>query len=270
MVLTVDQIPMVCISLDRRPDRWAAFREGAEAAHVDVKRLPAVDAKTFDAAAHPGITLGTAHNIRFKTRRSHYEIDAPGAIGASLSHFKAWQQLLDSQAPAIIVFEDDAPIPADFKSRLAQVLRELPPGWDLVQFQLTVWDHGITGCKPIPGQEPWQICDALMGAYAYMISREGAQKMLAKAYPIELHVDAYMAYMSKMGHIRMLWHPLIDIPGPELDSDITHGQQGILTVPTNMRATGVIALDERSVWGLVTMAAVAGGLIALAAFRPRV
>lgn len=260
---------MVCISLDRRSDRWAVFHQRAERARINVKRFSAVDAKTFDAASHPGISLGTAHNIRFKTRRSHYEIDAPGAVGASLSHFKAWQQLLDSQAPALVVFEDDAPIPTDFKPRLTQVLRELPPGWDIVQFQLTYWDNGVTGCKPIPGQEPWQLCDALMGAYAYMISRDGAQKMLAKAYPIELHVDAYMGYMSKLGHIRMLWHPLIDIPGPDLDSDITHGSQGILTVPTNMRAAGVIAIDEKSVWGLVTMAAVVGGLVALAYAVPR-
>lgn len=267
--LTVDEIPMVCISLPRRSDRWAAFKTYADAARIDVKKLPAVDAKSFDAATHPGISLGTAHNIRFKTRRSHYEIDAAGAIGCSLSHFKAWEQLRESSAPAMIIFEDDAPIPADFKPRLTQVLRELPAGWDLVQFQLTVWDHGVTGCKPIAGQEPWQLCDALMGSYAYMISQEGARKMLERAYPIELHMDAYMAYMSKLGHIRMIWHPLIDIPGPEADSDIAHGRQGVLAVPTNMRAAGIVALDEKAVWGLVGMAAVAGGLVALATFAVR-
>lgn len=260
---------MVCISLARRPDRWATFKAYADAAHIDVKKLPAVDAKTFDAVTHPGISLGTAHNIRFKTRRSHYEIDAAGAIGCSLSHFKAWEQLRESSAPALIVFEDDAPIMPDFKPRLAQILRELPPGWDMVQFQLTIWDKGVTGCKPIPGQEPWQLCDALMGSYAYMISQDGARKMLERAYPIEMHIDAYMACMSKMGHIRMLWHPLIDIPGPEADSDIAHGQPGVLGVPTNMRAAGIVALDEKGVWGLVTMAAVVGGLVALAYAIPR-
>jgi glycosyl transferase family 25 len=268
--LTVDAVPAVCISLERRPDRWAVFDARAKAAGLSVKRLPAVDAKTFDAARHPAVSLGTAHNILFKTRRSHYEIDAPGAVGASLSHFKAWEQLRASSAPALIVFEDDAPIPVDFKPRLAQVLRELPPGWDIVQFQLTRYDHGVTGCAPIPGQEPWQLCDALMGAYGYMISQDGAAKMLERAYPIELHVDAYMSYMSKMGHIRMIWHPLIDIPDPDLDSDITHGSQGILTVPTNMARAGVVALEMRSVWGLVTMAAIVGGLVAISALAPRI
>jgi GR25 family glycosyltransferase involved in LPS biosynthesis len=265
MPLTVDELPAVCISLDRRADRWAVFQEYARAADLQVQRLSAVDAKALDPVNHPAVSLGTAHNIRFKTRRSHHEIDAAGAVGCSLSHFRAWEQLLAGGAPALLVFEDDAPIPADFKPRLARVLRELPADWDMVQFQMTVWDDA-KGCAPIEGQSPWHLCTALMGSYAYMISRKGAQKMLDRAYPIEMHVDAYMAYMSKMGHIRMLWHPLIDIPGPELDSDITHGTQGILFVPTNMAKAGVVALDERSVWGLVTMAAVAGGLLALAAF----
>lgn len=267
-MLSVDEIPMVCISLDRRPDRWATFQRYATAAGLNVQRLSAVDAQTFDAVNHPAVSLGTAHNIRFKTRRSHYEIDRPGAIGASLSHFKAWEQLRESGAPALIVFEDDAPVIPDFKARLSRVLQELPAQWDIIQFQLTYWESGITGCDPIPGQEPWQLCDALQGAYAYMISQEGARKMLARAYPIELHVDAYMAYMSKMGYIRMLWHPLIDIPGPDLDSDIDHGFMGVMGVPTDMKKAGVVALSEKGVWGLVTMAAVVGGLLAVAYMVP--
>jgi len=262
--LHVDDLPAVCISLDRRPDRWRAFKEGADAAGLTVKRQSAVDAKTFDAVAHPSVSLGVAHNIKFKTRRSHHEIDSAGAVGCSLSHFEAWQSLLDSGAPAMIIFEDDAPVPTDFKPRLTAILRQLPAGWDMVQFQLTVWDHGVTGCKPIQGQEPWQLCTALMGSYAYMISRAGAEKMLARAYPIEMHVDAYMAYMSKMGHIRMLWHPMLDIPGPEMDSDIAHGRQGILTVPTDMRKAGVMAIEEKGLAGLLAMTLVAGGLLALA------
>lgn len=264
-MVTVDEIPIVCISLDRRPDRWATFQRYASVAGINAQRLSAVDASKLDVVNHPAVSLGTAHNIRFKQRRSHYEIDRPGAVGCSLSHFKAWEQLRSSDAPALIVFEDDTPVMADFRHRLTRVLQELPDQWDIVQFQLTYWDGGITGCKPIPGQEPWQLCDALQGTYAYMISQEGARKMLERAYPIELHVDAYMAYMAKMGFIRMIWHPLIDVPLPEIDdSDIQHGFTDVLIVPTDMKAAGIVALSEKSVWGLVTMAAVVGGLVALA------
>jgi GR25 family glycosyltransferase involved in LPS biosynthesis len=254
---------MVCISLDRRPDRWATFQRGARAAGLSVQRLSAVDAKTFEAHKHPAVTLGTAHNIYYGVRRSHYEIDAPGAVGASLSHFKAWETLRSSQAPAMIIFEDDAEIPTDFKARLERVLADLPSDWELVQFQRTDFG-GVNGCKPIKGQDPWQRCTSLMGAYAYMVSQRGAQKLLERAYPIELHVDAYMAYMCRLGHINMIWHPLIDIPVPDKDSDIMHGSHGILDVPTNMEKHGVVAIDTTSLVGMMAMAAVVGGLVSLA------
>jgi GR25 family glycosyltransferase involved in LPS biosynthesis len=269
--MRVEDVPMVCISLDRRPDRWAAFKATADAAGLSVQRLSAVDARDFGDKIYdmPGLSLLTAHNIRERTRRSHYEIDAPGAVGASLSHFKAWKQLLSGSAPAIIIFEDDVEIPRDLKSRLTRVFAELPTadsgGWDIVQFQLTTYGGGVTGCKSRAElTDPWQHCTGLMGAYAYMVSRRGAERLLARAYPIEMHVDAYMAYMSSMGLADMIWHPLIDIPGPDKDSDIGHGRQGILGVPTNMDKHGIVALELTSVMGLVAMAAIAGGLVALA------
>jgi GR25 family glycosyltransferase involved in LPS biosynthesis len=264
MSLRADEIPMVCISLDRRPDRWADFQRYARAAGINVQRLPAVDAKQFDAWRHPAVSVGTAHNIKYKTRRGHHEIDAPGAVGASLSHFKAWELARDTNAPALIIFEDDAPVIPDFKARLQRVLDQLPPDWDMVQFQLTTYGSAGTGCKPIKGMDPWQECTSLMGAYAYMINANSARKLLERAYPIELHVDAYMSYMARLGHVRMLWHPLIDIPGPDNGSDIGHGIGRILTVPTDMESSGLVAIPMKSIVGVMAMAAVVGGMVALA------
>ena len=262
--MRIEDIPMVCISLDRRPDRWASFKKQADAAGLDVTRVSAVDSKTFVAHEHPAISVGVAHNILYKTRRGHHEIDAAGAIGCSLSHFKVWEQLRASQDQAMIVFEDDSPIPRDLKSRIKQLITQLPDGWDMIQFQKTDYGGGVYGCKPIKAGEPWEHCTSLMGSYAYLVSQKGAAALLKRAYPIELHVDAYMAYMSRLGHIRMMWHPLIDIPGPEDDSDIAHGQQGILNVPTNMEKHGIVALHTTSVIGMLAMAAIAGGIVSLA------
>ncbi len=258
--------PAICISLERRPDRWAHIKASADAAELPLERLAAVDARTFDAVHHPAVSVGTAHNIQEGLRRSHYEIDAPGAIGCSLSHFKAWQKLVDSGEPAMIIFEDDVEIPSDFKERLAHVMTTLPPGWDMVTFYMTRFSTGITGCKPIDdGTELWS-CRSLMGAHAYMLSKQGAEKLLRRAYPIELHVDAYMAYMARLGEITILRHPLIDILPDDFGTDIGHGAPGILNVPTKMERRGMVVLTAREVTGLVAMAAVMGGLVALAAW----
>ena len=260
---------MVCISLERRPERWAAFETRAAGAGLHITKLPAVDAKSFQTKAHehPDISVLTAHNIYYGVRRSHYEIDAAGAIGCSLSHYEAWRQLLASSAPAMIIFEDDSPVPADLRARLEALMPMLPDNWDIIQFQRTEFSNGAS-CKPIPGEEPWYICLGLMGSHAYMISRRGAQRLLEKAYPIELHMDAYMAFMSRIGAVRMLWHPSINIPQPTGDSDIAHGSQGILQMPTQMELDGYVGMEAKSLFGLLAMAAVAGAMLSLA-YGPR-
>lgn len=262
----LDDIPIVVISLDRRHDRWAEFQQRAYAAgiHGKAQRLSAVDAKEFVAHEHPAITLLTAHNIKNGVRRSHHEIDRAGAVGCSLSHFKAWKFLRDSSAPALIIFEDDTTIPVDFKKRMNEMLVSLPSDWDMVTFYNTPYDGGLSGCTPIPAERPWSSCTSLMGAHAYMLSRRGADRLLAKAYPIEMHVDAYLAYMARMGHITMLWNPALQIEQDLKDSDINHGDNGILNVPTNMEKHGIVALEITSVIGMMSMAAVVGGLVALA------
>ena len=262
--------PAVCISLDRRPDRWANIKASADAAGLPLERLVAIDAKTFDAVHHPAVSVGTAHNIQAGVRRSHYEIDAAGAVGCSLSHFAAWTRIVDEKLDAMIIFEDDVEIPVDIRRRLEYVVANLPKegNWDMVTFHMTEFSGGRAGCKPIgPGTEWWS-CTSQMGAYAYMLSNRGAEKLLSRAYPIELHVDAYMAYMARLGEITILRHPLIEIAHNDFGTDIGHGSTEILNVPTKMEKRGYIVLSVREIVGLMGMAAAVGGLLALAIRSP--
>ncbi len=268
-MLQLDDVPIVCISLDRRPDRWEKFRESAAAARLRVQRFSAVDAREFEGGGiqHPDISVLTAHNIKYKKRRSHYEIDKIGAVGASLSHFACWRALLSSSAQAMIVFEDDIALPRDLRDRLTIVMRELPAEWDMVQFHRTEFAGGRYDCEPVTGAggSKWQACESLMGAFAYMISRKGARQLLEKAYPIELHVDAYMAFMARLGYIQMLWNPLINIQHLDgSDSDIEHGGTEVMDLPANPSEHGLLLLENWDIFGVTLMAAIAGGLITLA------
>jgi GR25 family glycosyltransferase involved in LPS biosynthesis len=256
--------PAICISLDRRPDRWNHIKGSADAAGLPLERLVAVDAKTFDAVHHPAVSVGTAHNIQEGIRRSHYEIDAPGAIGCSLSHFAAWNRIVDDKLDAMIIFEDDVEIPVDIKPKLEYVMANLPDSWDMVTFHMTHFRGGRTACKPAGDGTEWWTCRSQMGAHAYMLSNRGAKKLLTRAYPIELHVDAYMAYMARLGEITILRHPLIDIEPDDFGTDINHGSTGILNVPTKMEERNMVVLTVKEIIGLMGMAAVAGGLLALA------
>jgi len=254
--------------LDRRPDRWSAFQQRASAGGLRVTRLSAVDAKTFDVVNHPDVSIATAHNLMYGIRRSPYEISSNGAIGASLSHFNAWQQLVDSVAPAAVIFEDDSPIPSDMHTRIADIVTGLDAvgEWDIVLFFRTSFGNGVYGCAPTTSLAGFHTCDSLSGAHAYMISRTGAQKLLTRARPIELHVDAYMAYMARLGKIRMLWHPSLDVGGNWEDSDINHKGGRILELPTNMERAGIYAMNTQSMLTIIVMAAIVGGLVGVAVF----
>jgi len=270
--MNTNTIPILVITLDRRPDRFAKTLQRAAAANIDperIVRISAVDATSFDVTQHPSVSILTAYNIKFGERRSHYEIDRPGAVGASLSHFKAWEYLQKSLVDEIIVFEDDTTIPLDFNERVATMAADLPPAWDVVTFYNTPIADGTKGCKEsdeLPA--PWHICHALVGAHAYMISRRGASRLLARAYPIELHVDAYMVFMTRLGLVTLMWHPALDIPQDGADSDINHGDLGLLNIPTNMHGEGFVAMDTTGIVGIVAMVAVAGALVSIA-FAPR-
>ena len=259
--MKLEELQIICISLDRRQDRWDLISKEAVTAGIPLTRVKAVDASTFVAHQHPAVSVATAHNIYFKTRRSNYEIDAAGAVGCSLSHFKVWEDLLASSAPATLVFEDDATIPVDLAPRLNHVLANLSPDWDVLQLQRTKFGSGISGCKPIQNDDPWQLCTSLIGTHAYIVSRRGAKRMLEYAYPIEMHVDAYMAYMARLERIRMIWHPIIDIPQRSATSNIEHGNGRICAVPTNMDDQDMVALSINSIIGIMVIAGVAGALL---------
>jgi len=263
--MKLEDMNIICISLAKRTDRWNRISKEAREAGLPITRVDAVDASTFVAHQHPALTLATAHNIYFKTRRSNYEIDAAGAIGCSLSHFKVWEDLLSSNVNATLVFEDDSSVPVGLKEKLVKILNDVPPDWDVLQLQRTKFGGGVTGCKPLKDNNPWQLCTSLMGTHAYIVSKQGAKKLLDKAYPIELHVDAYMAYMARMEYIKMIWHPMIDIqPRQESGSNIAHGNGRICAVPTNMDDHSIVALSVPTIIGIMAIAGIAGGLITIA------
>jgi len=267
----MESVSAVCISLDRRPDRWSAFQSRATAAGLHVSHVSAVDAATFDAKTHPSVSLVTAHNLLYGTRRSPYEIDVPGAVGASLSHFKVWEGVVQS-GKTTLVFEDDSPIPQDLGARLEHLLKIAPRDYDVILLHRTTFGGGETGCSA-KGVEPrdlangWQTCDSLAGAHAYLVTPKGARRLLASAYPIELHVDAYMAFMARLGHIRMIWHPTVDVGGDWTDSDIHHRGGRILSLPTDMERAGIYSLDTPGVLGFLVLACVAGAVIGAALHR---
>src|ERR1700733_4419914 len=92
MLLDVTQFPAYVINLDTRLDRWKRFSQ-VDTGLPNLQRFSAINGiQIGDLIDNTDISEFTKLRILGRTRRSHEEIDAKGAIGCSLSHVNLWRQ----------------------------------------------------------------------------------------------------------------------------------------------------------------------------------
>ena len=124
MTWTIESIPAVCITLERRADRWRRFQDQSGIDGLEIKRFFAVDGKTLDIKNDTRVATLTKRNIVTKTRRSHEELDTAGGVGCALSHIAVWQWLVNSDHEMALVFEDDAVVPPDFIEKANECIQK--------------------------------------------------------------------------------------------------------------------------------------------------
>jgi hypothetical protein len=109
-------VRVVCVNLDRRPERWEAFLRGCPI--PGVQRVQAVDGRL----ARPPV----------------WWRQGGGAWGCMLSHIRilesALQEGMDKRGGVVVVLEDDALFPPDFVERTQRFLRALPKDWEQAYF----------------------------------------------------------------------------------------------------------------------------------------
>lgn len=102
----------LCINLDRRPERWEAFKRNCPIRGVH--RFPAIDGRSV--------------------RPPAWWRQGGGAWGCMLSHIRILEQALtdglDRGGGVLLVLEDDALFPPDFPERAARFIRALPFDWE--------------------------------------------------------------------------------------------------------------------------------------------
>ena len=199
---SIDSIPAVCITLERRADRWRRFQD--QPGLLTVKRFLGVDGKTINLDTDDRVTTLTKRNIKTNTRRSHEELDSIGGVGCALSHIAVWQWMVDHNQEMCLVFEDDAVVPADFTQRTNQIIKD-----STVLKNPTQWDIWLLGGKwddrsRIPN-EPKESHVIRVGSFvlfhAYVLTLSAAKQLLKNAYPIHCHIDMWAsihAYLTDM------------------------------------------------------------------------
>jgi glycosyl transferase family 25 len=121
-------------------------------------------------------------------RSQYHKPLRPGEIGCYASHIAVWKQLLDSAQRCIAVFEDDIEIDGDLGQVLGAIER-LPLDWDLIKL---VGRRRERPSEMLPLTERrtlirYRRLPSLTGAY--VLTRRGAEKLLAARQPFGRPVD---------------------------------------------------------------------------------
>jgi GR25 family glycosyltransferase involved in LPS biosynthesis len=210
--------PTYVINLDRRPDRWQIFQSQPMLTQFkQLQRFSAVDGKTLSLYDDSRISLHTRHNIHKNYRRSDYEINTAGAIGASFSHITLWENFLKGDSEYLVVFEDDTIVDQKVMRLIDTLIPTLPTNWDMWLLGTHAW--GLK-TKPLVKTDlkGWYSVQNFTGAHGYVLSRQGAKILLENPYPIETHIEYYISGCAEFKGLKLIKHSKLRMTyGSEVD-----------------------------------------------------
>ena len=168
------------INLDRDAERLESVRGNLAALGLSFERIPAVIGKELpDWRSYVDMETYAWRNRQDEPR--------PGEVGCYLSHLKAMETFLRTDAPWCVILEDDVEVlPA-----CAEVLRALAEkeDWDLVK--LFHFHSGLPVRKRALGAGHHLVAPLgrTTSSAAYVVNRHAAQTLLKSMLPISEQVD---------------------------------------------------------------------------------
>jgi glycosyl transferase family 25 len=178
--------PVYVINMDANQTRLARVAEELGRAGVAWERLPAVNGRALSAEE-----TARVYDAKANARRARHDLVAP-EIGCYLSHVRAAEWLRDGGFEAAVILEDDMRVTGDLAGVIAGLqadLAALPGAWDLVKL-FSFKPVALTGVRQVgPGVSvgrPDRVPSTTLG---YVLTRAGAEKILARVPPIFRPVD---------------------------------------------------------------------------------
>ena len=207
---------VLVINLDRSPERMERVSASAAREGILVKRVVGIEGATLDLGALDAVDA--ARFSRVNGRRM-----LAGEAGCYLSHIKAIETFLGSDAELALICEDDV----DFTPQTTDFLDELAgmAGWDVVKL-FSFRAHGFRAHYRGPMGFAIGRCMAgpVGSAAAYAVSREGAERLLAALRPMIVPYDVALE-RGWHGSIRffMVQKPVIALQPPQPSTIVAGG-----------------------------------------------
>lgn len=190
-------LPIVFINLDRDAERRTRLLAELQQIDMQSERFPAVwwaDVPPEQASRWYSDDLNA---------RQYYKPLRNGEKGCYASHIGAWQQLLASDAPALVVLEDDVRLTPQFAD-VVNAIAALQEPWDMVK--LLGRDR-----EKVRSQRPLVHGTALVDysrvpsmTAGYVVSRAGAAKLLAHRQPFGRPIDVDLRFWWECDQLRIL------------------------------------------------------------------
>ncbi|HZG30293.1 MAG TPA: glycosyltransferase family 25 protein [Ensifer sp.] len=178
-------IPVYVINLDRSADRLAKIERSALQHGIEFIRVAAVDGRSVPAVERHGLS-----ELLFRLRCGRRSL--PGEYGCYRSHLETLREIAEGSAPAALVMEDDV----EFADGLKEAVRALV-GLMPKRAVLKLVHHRSGGFLPLERPaEALEVGVCCMGPQgstaAYLVTREGARRLLRRLRLMSLPVDVAM------------------------------------------------------------------------------
>lgn len=194
MTATARTLPLVYINLDEDTQRRSTIEAACAAVGVSAERLPATRWSRLNAEKQAALYSAglNAHN--------YYRPMLPGEMGCYASHIVAWHRLLASSAPALVVLEDDVEPRPDFNA-VVNAIAALPVAWDMVKLIGRERERPATRRPLTGGFELVSYRRVPSLTAGYVISRRGAERLLATRVPFGRPIDEDLRHWWECGMV---------------------------------------------------------------------
>lgn len=152
----------------------------------------------------------------------------PAEVAAFLSHRSCWQAFLDTEMDAALIVEDDAELcETDFAAAFALGKAHIEQG-DLIRFPLKLREKEKHIVAKGTHSRLMTTHSVGLGMVAYIVTRDGARKLLASTKNFDRPVDTYLQ-LSWHHKLRILtvWPSGVSEISKDLGGSLIHARKGL-------------------------------------------
>ena len=206
-------VKLYIINLDRDVKRWKNIQAQLpmfESTNFFPERVSAVLGKNLD-LDKLNISIRTKACMD-EPRCGHESINTLSEIGCYLSHYNAWKKFIDTSDEYCIICEDD--IVFDKKildiDKLYRRVKSFAQNSNAINPPVTIFISTLSifydkkSIDDLP--ELWRTTGRFFGTACYLINRPMAHILIKNAFPMEVQVDSYVAFLAKLNKNLHMYH----------------------------------------------------------------